>query len=167
MPNKILRVVILTFALSAAPLLAQNGTAPSTGNPPQSTPPAPTRQEPCWRQAGITRPVMEQRHSIEMEVHSQVASVCENSSLTPQQKQQQVREIRQQAQQKMDALITPEQQGTLHACQPQRGSGAPNGGHHPGGAGPCGNFATSQGRQGASNGRTGGDPQPPADAPQN
>jgi hypothetical protein len=168
MPNKILRFVMLTVVLSAAPLLAQNGAPPSTGNPSSTPPPARTGQEPCWRQAGIGRSVMDQRHSIEMDVHSQVANVCENSSLTPQQKQQQVREIRQQAQQKMDALITPEQQSTLHACQQQRAAnGSPNGGHHPGGAGPCGNFAASQGRQGASNGRTGGNPQPPADTPQN
>jgi hypothetical protein len=112
---------------------------------------------------------MEQHRSIEMDAHSQVASVCENSSLTPQQKQQQVKEIRQQAQQKLDALLTPEQQGTLHACQQQRAAnGAPNGGHRPGGAAPCGNFGGSQGRQNPSNGSApGSNPQPPANPPQN
>ena len=170
MPIKILQIVMLTLLYSAGPLLAQNGAPPSTGNPPSSaTPPARARQEPCWQQAGISRSVMEQHHSIEMDAHSQVASVCENSSLTPQQKQQQAREIRQQAQQKMGALITPEQQSALHSCQQQRAAnGSPNGSHRPGGAGPCGNFAASQGRQGPSNGRAGGsNPQPPADTPQN
>jgi hypothetical protein len=111
---------------------------------------------------------MEEHRSIETDAHSQLASVCENSSLTPQEKQHQVREIRQQAQQKIDALITPEQQSALHSCQQQRAAGSANGGHHHGGAGPCGNFAASQERQGPSNGKaSGSNPQPPADAPQN
>jgi len=168
MLKDILRFATLTVLFSCGTLLAQNGASPSAGNPPSSEP-AQTRQEPCWRQAGISRTVMEEHRSIETDAHSQVASVCENSSLTPQQKQQQVREIRQQVQQKMDALITPEQQSALHSCQQQRaGNGSPNGGHHQGGAGPCGNFAAAQGRQGSSNGRAAGsNPQPPAAAPQN
>jgi hypothetical protein len=102
---------------------------------------------------------MEQRHAIERDTHSQVAAICENSSLTPQQKQQQARETREQGQQKMDALITAQQLSTLHACQQQRGTYHPhNEGSHPGGAGPCGNFAASQGRQGPSNG---GSPEQP------
>lgn len=166
MPNKILQFAILTLLFSAEAMWAQNAPPPGS-NPPSSTS-AQTRQEPCWRQAGITQSVMEQHRSIEMDAHSQVASVCENSSLTPQQKQQQVKEIRQQAQQKLDALLTPEQQGTLHSCQQQRAAnGSPNGGHRPGGAGPCGNFGGSQGRQNPSNGSAGGsNPQPPANAPQ-
>jgi hypothetical protein len=168
MPNTILRFLMLTLLFSCAPLWAQNGAPPSAGNPPSSAPPARARQEPCWRQAGIRQSVMEQHRSIEADAHSQVAGVCENSSLTPQQKQQQVKEIRRQAQQKMDALITAEQQSTLHSCQQQRAAnGSPNGSHRGGGAGPCGNFAAAQGRQGPSNGKAGGNPQPPADVPQN
>jgi hypothetical protein len=163
MLKDILRFAMLSVLFSCGSLLAQNGAPSPAGNPPQ------TRQEPCWRQAGISRTVMEEHRSIETDAHSQVASVCENSSLTPQQKQQQVREIRQQALQKLDALITPEQQSALHSCQQQRAAnGSPNGGHHQGGAGPCGNFAVAQGRQGSSNGRVAGsNPEPPAADPQN
>jgi hypothetical protein len=111
--------------------------------------------------------VIEQRHAIERNTHSQIEGVCGNSSLTPRQKQQQAREIRQEGQQKMDALVTPEQLSTLHACQQQRAANHPMNEGHPGGAGPCGNFASSQGRQGPSNGSAGSNnPQPPADAPQ-
>jgi len=164
MPTKILRFVFLTLLCLTVPLWAQNGAPPSTGNPPPAA-----RQAPCWQQAGLTRSVMEQHRSIETDAHSQVASVCENSSLTPQQKQQQVKEIRHQAQEKMDALITPEQRVALHSCQQQRAAnGSGNGSHRPTGGGPCGNFASSQGRQGASNGKAAGsNPQPPADTPQN
>ncbi|MGA2018983.1 MAG: hypothetical protein ABSH02_00215 [Candidatus Sulfotelmatobacter sp.] len=167
MLKDILRFAVVTVLFSCGTLLAQNGAPPSAGNPPSSAP-GQTRQEPCWRQAGISRTVMEEHRSIETDAHSQLASVCENSSLTPQEKQHQVREIRQQAQQKIDALITPEQQSALHSCQQQRAAGSANGGHHHGGAGPCGNFAASQERQGPSNGKaSGSNPQPPADAPQN
>ncbi|MFZ0770847.1 MAG: hypothetical protein WCA49_02470 [Candidatus Sulfotelmatobacter sp.] len=155
----------------AASSLAQDGTPPPSSNPPSSAQPAhPARtgQEPCWQQAGIGQPVIKRRHTIERDTHSQIEGVCENSSLTPRQKQEQVREIRQQAQQKMDALVTPEQLSTLHSCQQQRAASRPsNEGQRPRGSGPCGNFASSQGRQGPSNGNTASDnPQPPADSPQ-
>jgi hypothetical protein len=157
MTKTALRFALLNFLLSAVVLSAQNTPPPSSGNPP-STAPA-TRGEPCWRQAGISKPVMEQHQAIERDAHSQIAEVCENSSLTPQQKQQQVREIRQQAQQKADALLTPEQLTTLHACQQQRRA---NGmGRNHGGAGPCGDFGASQGRQGPANGNANGSPQAP------
>ena len=146
------RLAILPFTFFAVALAAQS-------IPPSSTPPQ--RQVPCWRQAGITQSVMQQRHEIERDTHSQVTAVCENSSLAPQQKQQQVREIREQAQEKMNALITPEQQNTLHACQAQRSGNRPTEGRHPDGAGPCGNFPASQGKTGPENGNAGGNPQQP------
>lgn len=148
-----LRLITSAFLFSSVALVAQSS------NPPSSTPPA--RREPCWRQAGITQSIMQQRQQIERDAHSQIAAVCENSSLTPQQKQQQAREIHEQAQQKVNAVITPEQQNTLHACQQQRSGNRPNEGRRPGGAGPCGNFAASQGRQGSDNGSAGGSPQQP------
>jgi len=168
MGKRVLRFAVVTVLFSCSLLLAQNSAPPSGGNPAPPTG-GRSRPEPCWQQAGISRTVVEEHHSIEMDAHSQIATVCENSSLTPQQKQQQVREIRQQAQQKVDALITPEQQSALHSCQQQRtGNGSSNGGHRPGGAGPCGNFAAAQGRQGSSNGKaTGSNPHPPEGGPQN
>jgi len=132
-------------------LLAQSGSPPSS-------PPATQRPEPCWKQAGISHPVQEQRHGIESEVRSQIASVCEDSALTPQQKREQARKLRQEAEQKMDALITPEQQSALHACQQQRAGGRGQyGGRHGEGGSPCGNFRGPQGPQGSS----GGNPQQP------
>ena len=150
---KIFRLTAVTV-FSAVALCAQN--TPPSSNPPSS--PAPARQEPCWKQAGITRPVMEQHQQIERDAHSQIASVCEDSSLTPQQKREQVKQIRQQAGEKTSALIPSEQLSALHACQQQRHGG--NLQHHPG-AGPCGNFPSQQVRQGNANGNEGGNPQAP------
>lgn len=96
---------------------------------------------PCWQQAGIQKSVMEQRWAVERETRSQVQAVCSNSSLTPQQKRQQVSEIRQQARTKMEGLVTPEQEKTLTACQQGqgRGMGHPGGGHEGMGGG-CGEW---------------------------
>jgi hypothetical protein len=156
--------IILLF--STCPLIAMA----QASTPAPSVPPVRARQEPCWRQAGIDRSVVEQRHTIELDAHSQIAAVCENSSLTPQQKQQQVREIRQQAKQKFDALITPDQQKMLQSCQEARGSNRPNAGNHPGGASPCVSSRSSQVRPSSPAGRaSGSNPQPPENnsSPQN
>lgn len=152
MVQKIFRLAIV-IVFSAVALWAQS--TPPTGNSPSS--PA-GRQEPCWKQAGISRSLMEQHQQIEHDAHSQIASVCEDSSLTPQQKQEQVKQIRQQAEEKTKELIPAEQLNALHACQQQRHGG--NMQHH-WGAAPCGNFATQQGRQGNANGNESGNPQQP------
>jgi hypothetical protein len=153
MIQKISRLAVV-IVFSAVALWAQS--TPPSGNTPSSPPPG--RQEPCWKQAGLTRPMMEQHQQIERDAHLQIATVCEDSSLTPQQKQQQVKQIRQQAEEKTKELITPEQLSTLHACQQQRHGGSM--GHHAG-AGPCGNFADRQGPQGNANGSESGPPQAP------
>lgn len=82
------------------------------------------------QQAGIEKSVMEQIHSIAHDAHSAIENVCSNTSLTPQQKQQQVREIREKAMQKREGLLTADQQKALMACQQARS------GNHPGGGGP-------------------------------
>lgn len=78
-------------------------------------------QEPCFEVAGIQKNVMEQIWSLERETHSQVETVCSNSSLTPQQKHEQVHELREQTHQKVDSLITPEQAKALESCRQERG----------------------------------------------
>ena len=85
---------------------------------------------------------MEQFMSIQREMHSQVQSVCSNTSLSPEQKRQQVQEIRQQAHQKMEGLITPDQQKKLTACRQERGEQHPGMGGGFGGpaGGGCGEW---------------------------
>ena len=143
------------FLLCAGLLLAQ--TAPST-NPPssQTRPMRGGGQGACMQQAGIEKSVMEQIHSIVRDAHSQVENVCSNSSLTPQQKQQQVREIRERAMQKRDGLMTADQQKALMACQQARngnhagGGGAHEGGLHEGLGGGCGEMPHNGSRAGGS-----------------
>lgn len=98
------------------------------------------REEPCWRVAGIPKSAIEERQMIARQTRAEVQSVCADRSLTPQQRQQRIREIHQQAKQKSEGLITPQQQESLQACQKQRAANHPPafGGHRPGGTGPCG-----------------------------
>lgn len=174
MPLKMFSFLALPL-LFCAPLLAQS-------TPPPANPPGQTRMggrggAPCWQQAGIDKSVMEQRWALERDTRSQVEAVCSNSSLTPQQKQQQAREIHQQAKTKMEGLITADQEKALTACQQQRGM------NHPG-MGGTGPYEGGAGREGGGcgewphhgvppNGATGGasgsgnPPPPPSQPPQN
>lgn len=127
---------------------------------------------PCWQQAGIDKSVMEQRWALEKDTRSQVEAVCSNSSLTAQQKQQQAREIRQQAKTKMEGLVTADQEKALTACQQQRGmnhSGNGGGAHEGSGAGHegggCGEWPHNGARPNGTGGN--GNPPPPSQSPQN
>jgi hypothetical protein len=150
--TSLLTISFFNFFFLAAVSLAQSSSpqAPSSPQPQQpSSPPAqqprPMRQgnfTPCWQQAGIEKSVMEQRWAQERETRSQVEAVCSNSSLTSQEKNQQVREIRQQAHQKMEGILTPEQEKALTACQQERGMNHPAAGRWSGGG--CGQWQNSQ-----------------------
>jgi hypothetical protein len=115
-------------------------------------PPAPllpqqeqARLEPCWKQLGISKTAIEEREAISRERRSQVEAVCADSSLTLQQKQRRIREIRQQARERSEALISPQQDEELRACQKERAASHPPspGIHHPSDEmGPCGELKT-------------------------
>jgi Spy/CpxP family protein refolding chaperone len=149
--------LLLSLTLSTARLTAQTS---SSANQPQQ--PQQLRRGnavPCWRQAGIEKSVMEQRWAIERDTRSQIENVCTNSSLTPQQKRQQIREIHEQARQKMEGLITTEQQQALTACQQERGTNHPaaNG---QGLRGPCGELPNGAAHPGSNTAPENGNPQP-------
>ena len=104
--------------LCAAVLIAQD--APS-GN---STPPPPPRRggmSPCLRVAGVSMSEFDQLRSIAQDARTQVKDVCTNTSLTPQQKQQQIEGIHQQSHEKMTALVSPDQRRSFMACRARHG----------------------------------------------
>jgi len=125
------------FALAGAVLFctamlwAQAGrpTAPSGGA-------LPGKQEPCWKEVGISQPALQERRQIAEQTHSQVEAICANSALTPKQKMQQIRQLREQAHAKMDKLVPPSQMEALKSCRARRGM--PNPAPAARGAGPCG-----------------------------
>jgi hypothetical protein len=146
-----LTTLILALPLSLTATAQQSSAFPQVNPRPVQAPGTRqvqrVRQEPCWQEAGVTKAAIEQRRTIEESVKSQVASVCANSSLTPQQRQQEIRQIHEQAHQQIDALISPQQQEAIKSCQASRGHGggglhAGGGGH--GGMGPCGEMPSAK-----------------------
>jgi hypothetical protein len=87
---------------------------------------------------------MQQRKQVEENTRSQVESVCNDSSLTPQQKEQKIHQLHQEAQQQVNGLITPQQEAALKSCR--EGRGGRGGGPHvcaAHGGGPCGEMASA------------------------
>jgi hypothetical protein len=162
-----LALPLCTVLLGAGPLLAQNTPPPTSNAPLRAHPGRRVNAEPCWQLAGIDKSVMEQRSAIERDTHSQVEGVCSNSSLSPQQKRQQIREIRTQAHQKMEGMITAEQQNALTSCQQQRSPNRP-GNAGSGARGDCGEMAgTGLGAGGTSKDGSGNPPPDTQSPPQN
>ena len=115
----------------------------------QTTPPRRQRQEPCWEVAGISKTAMEQRRALAEQAKQQIEAVCANSSLTVAQKHQEIRSIHEREKQQAEALVTPQQQAAVKACQESRGHGGHGGGAGGGGhgMGPCGEMpATPPGK---------------------
>jgi hypothetical protein len=131
-------VLILLFSYSIAAQVA-----PSPASPRGTTAPRAPRQVPCWQQAGISQSALQQRKQIEESTHSQVEAVCSDSSLTPQQKQQKIRQLRQDARKQVEGLITPQQEQALKSCRAGRGEEPRIGGVHGGGGGPCGEMPSA------------------------
>jgi hypothetical protein len=130
-------------SLPAPTLLAQ------TAAPVRVPPALHARQQPCWQQVGISHSAMQQRRQIERSTHAQVQSVCADSSLSPQQKHEKIRQLREQARLQVEGLVSPSQQQALRACQQERSvahGGHIGGVHHGGGdSGPCGELAFGKG----------------------
>jgi hypothetical protein len=142
-----LYAAIVAAACAAVPVVSSGAFAQTVPARP-SVPghPATPKQEPCWQVAGISKSAMEQRKSILQNAHSQVEAVCANSSLTAQQRSEQIRQIHQQSKQQIDALIPASQMESLRSCQSSRASAHPSAPHHAGSSsGPCGELPGASG----------------------
>lgn len=106
---------------------------------PQSGPTGPASQkaEPCWEQAGISNNVIEQSRSIQESTRSQIQTVCSEPNLSEQQKRQKIRQIRQAAQEKVNAMISPAERQKLEACRRGNHMGGPHAGGRAAGGNPC------------------------------
>jgi hypothetical protein len=139
-----MRNIVRKMLLSSVVLLLCAGTLLAQSTPSTTTPPAqtrPGRQGNCFQQAGLERSVMEQIRSIGRDTRSQIEGVCSNAALTPQQQNQQVREIREKAMQEREGLMTADQQKTVTACQQEKRANHPVGnGAHEGLLGGCGDM---------------------------
>ena len=96
------------------------------------------RGEPCLKQAGISRSALQQRRQMIENARSQVEQICSNSSLSPQQKREQIQQLRASVRKQMASMLTPQQQQALAQCRQSHhtGMGRMHAGGH-GGGNPC------------------------------
>jgi len=114
--NTIRHVAISLAFLMPSILLAQGHPVPSSTQPAGSH-----RQEaPCLKQAGISATTWEEIQSIHKGILQQVTSICQDSSLTTDQKRQQVQGAFRKGQHQIRNLLSPQQQEAFRACQQQR-----------------------------------------------
>jgi Spy/CpxP family protein refolding chaperone len=141
-----LMVILLTPAL----LLAQDQQSP----PPEAAAPGPQAgrrggEPPCFKQAGVSDDTWQKIRDIHKTTHQQVVSICENSSLSAQQKREQVRQAFQQTEQQVHGLLTPQQQDALKQCRQEprgdrKGMGGGMRGMRRGGGDPCARILRQQ-----------------------
>jgi hypothetical protein len=81
---------------------------------------APAGSTACWKQAGLSKDVMAQRRSIVSKAKARIRSVESDATLTPPQQRQQIRQIRMNARQDVNKLLTPDQQAALRQCREER-----------------------------------------------
>jgi len=124
-------VGLFVVASARAQQPAGGAAAPSSG-PMGVKGPASQKTEPCWEQAGISKSALEQSRSTRESARSQIQSVCSETNLTEQQKREKIRQIRQTAQQRVNAMISPAERQKLEACR--RGNHT---GGHPAAGDPC------------------------------
>src|SRR5208282_6210983 len=85
----ILSAALVEHAVAQVPI--RTGPSNATGATPK-----PPRQEPCWEVAGVSKSAIQQRQAIARQARQEVEAVCSNSSLSIQQKRQQIQQIHQQ-----------------------------------------------------------------------
>ena len=138
--------VRVSFVFCAALMLHAQVTLrpPHSGQIPSTITSKPTttqRPVPCYEVARVSKADIERRRSVTQAANAQVEAVCANASLTPQQRAQEISQIRKQESTEINSIITPQQQEAIKECNqarhPSTGVAAP---HASGGIrrGPCG-----------------------------
>jgi len=134
-------VVVLAFALPSFAQSAQKtpttplerASSPAEVTPqapaelaqPQPPPPGartrrPGRQAPCWRTAGISPGLVNQRWQIEANAKALIDAACSNDSLSPKQKADKLHQIDEQTEREIAKIIPAKQLGEFKACQAER-----------------------------------------------
>jgi hypothetical protein len=72
---------------------------------------------PCWRQAGMTSQVVNERWKIEDRGKSRIAAVCADASLSPQQRHDKILQINVETDQEVAKLIPVKQLEAFNSCQ--------------------------------------------------
>ena len=125
------------------------------GAPPEGAAP-PTQamrrgqEPPCFKQAGVSDETWQKIMEIHKANHQNMVGICENTSLSAQQKRDQIKQAFRDTQKQVHDLLTPQQQDAVKACrQERRGERQGMGGgmrmHRGGGGGdPCARILRQQ-----------------------
>ncbi len=81
---------------------------------------AATGESACFQKAGVPDSVWQRVHAIRQSTHQQVTTICQNPSLTPEQRHQQIKRTHELAKRQIDALLTPQQLEGIKACRDER-----------------------------------------------
>lgn len=98
---------------------------PSTPDQPQEGAPAgssnrPQRHTPCWRIAGISPQMVNERWQIEDKAKTKISGVCNDPSLGPDQRTSKIHEINAQTDAEIAKLIPSSQLSAFKQCQAER-----------------------------------------------
>ena len=74
----------------------------------------------CFQKAGVPDSVWEQVHAIRQNADRQVTTICQNAGLTPDQRRQQIMQVRAQTKRQIDALLTPQQLAGIASCRAEK-----------------------------------------------
>jgi Spy/CpxP family protein refolding chaperone len=133
MTRKLALLALTGILLGASAAQAQGQPAPQQSTPAQQPAPpsggaaTPVQGAPL-SQLGLSDDQKKQIHDIREQTQQQVASVKNDSSFSPQQKQQKIHQLRRTASQNVDGVLTPDQRQKYNAW---RKTHRPHHKHHP------------------------------------
>jgi hypothetical protein len=106
--------VLILFMLPVVHVAAQ--TAPAA--PGSAAPVSPPRAHVggCWQQVGVPPSIAREGRELERRTHSQVMAVCQDPSLSAQQKREQIHQLREQAIEQVKGLVTEQQAEAYKNC---------------------------------------------------
>src|SRR6516165_5697914 len=168
LPRSAMASVLFVLCTSVAVCSQYNTPVPHVPVPgvPVHHPPTQPQQPPCYEVAGVSKTALQERQNVVRSANAQVEAVCANASLTPQQRAQEIRQIRQRQRAEMNTIVTPQQQEAINACNKARHPVTVANAPHPGPArGPCGELLGAVGApmphpQPVPGPKPGGSPQP-------
>jgi len=134
----LLLFTIPSFSQSAEP--AQESRESGQESPGPAGNPAPRRrihETPCWRVAGLTANMVNQRWKIEEDAKEKIAAACDDESTNAQQKHEKIEQINAARDVALSNIIPSKELKALNACQAEREKSHPK----PAGRkqlGPCG-----------------------------
>jgi hypothetical protein len=120
-------VLAAVFVMLVVPTFAQSTETPQAAPTESASPEAPARprprrsaEAPCWKQAGLTADMVNQRWKIEDRSKIQIEAVCNDPKTSAQQKHTKIEEIQKETDQEFAKLIPSKELQAFNSCQAER-----------------------------------------------